>query len=75
MFRRVRPILKSDLNPCNRINTINFLALPVIKYSFTILNWLLTEIKKIDAKIRKLLTMYLMYRPKSDVNRFYLPHK
>ena len=71
-FRRVRSILRNGLNLRNRIDAINSLALPVVTYSFTIINWSLTEIKKVDTKIRKLLTMYRMHHPKSDVNRLYL---
>ena len=71
-FRRVRAILRSELNARNRIDAINSLALPVVTYSFTIINWSLTEIKKADTKIRKLLTMHRMHHPKSDVNRLYL---
>ena len=74
-FRRVRSILRSELNARNRIDAMNSLALPLLTYSFTIINWSLTEIKKVDIKIRKLLTMYLMHHPKSDVNRLYLPRK
>ena len=37
-FRRVRSILRSELNACNRIDTINSLALPVVTHSFTIIN-------------------------------------
>ena len=44
-FHRVRSILRSELNARNRINAINSLALPVVTYSFTIINWSLTEIK------------------------------
>ena len=71
-FRRVRAILRSELNARNRIDAINSLALPVVTYSFTIINWSLTEIKKADTKIRKLLIMHRMHHPKSDVNRLYL---
>ena len=38
-FRRVRSILRSQLNARNRIDAINSLALPVVTYSFTIINW------------------------------------
>ena len=31
--------------------------------------------KKVDTKIRKLLTMYQMHHPKSNVSRLYLPRK
>ena len=74
-FHRVRSILRSELNARNRIDVINSLVLPVVTYSFTIINWSLTKIKKIDSKIRKLLTMHRMYHPKSDVHRLYLPRK
>ena len=74
-FRRVRSNLRSELNARNRIDEINSLALPVVTYSFTIINWSLTEIKKVDTKIRKLLTMHRMHHPKSDVNRLYLFRK
>ena len=74
-FRRVRSILRSELNTRNRIDAINSLALPVVTYSFTTTNWSLTEIKKVDTKIRKLLTMYQMHYLKSDVNKLKLPRK
>ena len=74
-FRRVRSILRSELNARNRIDTINSLALPVVTYSFIIINWSLNEIKKVDTKIRKLLTMHRMHHPKSDVNRLYFTRK
>ena len=76
-FHRVRSILRSESNKRNRIDAINSLALPVVTYSFTIINWSLTEIKKVDTidTIRKLLTMHRMHHPKSDVNRLNLPCK
>ena len=74
-FRKVRSVNRSELNARNRINAINFLALPVIKNSFTIINWSLTEIKKVDTKIRKLLSMHRMHHPNSDINRLYLRRK
>ena len=73
-FRRVRSILKSELNACYKIDAINSLALTAVTYSLTIINWLLTEIKKVDTKIRKL-TRHRMHHLKSDVNRSYLLRK
>ena len=32
-------ILKSELNAANRIEPINTLAIPVVTYSFKIINW------------------------------------
>ena len=57
-FRRVRSILRIILIVRNRIDGINSLALPVVTYSFAIISWSLTEIKKVDTKIRKLLKIH-----------------
>ena len=72
-YRRVRLILKSELNAVNRIAAINSLAIPVITYSMNILNWKINDLKRLDTKTRKLLTMYRMHHPKADVDRLYLP--
>ena len=45
----------------------------VVQYSFNIINWTLRELRKIDTKIRKLLTYYKMNHPKADKDQFYLP--
>ena len=72
-YRRVRLVLKSELNAVNRIAAINSLAIPIITYSMNILNWKINELKKLNSKTRKLLTMCRMHLPKADVNRLYLP--
>ena len=74
-FCRVRSILRRGLNARDTIDAINSLPLAVVTYSFTIINWSLTETKKVDTEIHKLLTMHRMHHPKSDVNRLYLPRK
>ena len=43
--RRLRMILKSELNARNKITAIGALAVPVLRYSFGIMNWRLEEIK------------------------------
>ena len=47
----------------------------MVTYSFTIINWSLTENKKVDTKIRSLLTMHRMHHSNSGVTRLYLPRK
>ena len=64
----VRLILKNELNAVNRIAAINSLAIPVITYSMNITNWKMNDLKKLDTKTRKLLTMYRMHYPKADVD-------
>ena len=72
-YRRVRAILKTELNSANRIEAINTLAIPVVTYSLNIINWTLPDIRKIDTKIRKLLTVNRMHHPKADIDRLYVP--
>jgi len=46
-----------------------------LRYSFGISDWRTEEIKKIDRKTRKMLTMYKMHHPKADTNRLYVKRK
>ena len=48
--RRLRMILKSELNAKNKITAAGVLAVPVLRYSFGVINWRLEEIKKVDRK-------------------------
>ena len=41
-------ILESEFNAKNMITAIRALAVPVLRYSFEIINWRLEEIRKID---------------------------
>jgi hypothetical protein len=68
-------ILKSELNARNKITAIGALAVPVLRYSFGIINWRLEEIKQIDTKTRKMLIMYKMHNPKSDIDGLYVKRK
>jgi hypothetical protein len=68
-------ILKSELNAKNKIIPSGPLAVPVLRYSFGIINWRLEEIKTSDRKTRKVLTMYKMHHPKADIDRLYVKRK
>jgi len=46
-----------------------------LRYSFGAINWRTEEIKKIDRKTRKMLTMYKMHQPKADIDRLYVKRK
>ena len=69
-YQRARAVLKTELNSANRIE-----AIPVVTYSFNIINWTVTDIKELDTKVRKLLTINRMCHPKSDVDRLYILRK
>ena len=73
LVRRTQLILKSELNSKNRITVINMLVTPVITYSFNIIDWNLSEVKRLDTKIRKIITTRSMHHPKADIHRLYLP--
>ena len=70
--RRLRMILSSQLNSKNKVTAINSLAIPILNYSYTIINWTEAEIRQIDRKTRKLFTCHGAHHPKADVDRLYL---
>jgi len=70
-------ILKSELNVRNKITAIGALVVPVLRYSFDIrvINWRIEELKQIDRKTRRMLTMYKMHHPKADIDRLHVKRK
>ena len=74
-FKRVKKVLKSDLNAGNVVKAINVWAVSAFRYSSGILDWTKAELQKMDTKTRKVLTMYRMHHPKASVDRLYLPRR
>ena len=66
-------VLKTELNASNKYQALNSFAVPVVTYSFNIINWKQNELQKMDRKTRKILTKERMHHPKADVDRMYLP--
>jgi len=48
---------------------------PVLRYSFGIVNWYQEKLQKLDRKTRRLLTIHGQHYPKADVDRLYVPRK
>ena len=71
--RQIKLVLNSELNARNRIAAINTLAVPVVLYSYGIIDWKLNEIQDLDKVTRKQLCMNQMLAKKADVDRIYLP--
>ena len=71
--RTVKLTLKSELNERNKIAAINTLAVPVIVYSYGIINWKLDEIQDLDRMTRKQLCINQMLAKKADIDRIFLP--
>jgi len=74
-LRRLRLVLGTELSAKNKIQAIGTLAVPVLRYSFGIVNWHEEELQKLDLKTRKLLTIHGQNHPKADVDRLYVPRK
>ena len=51
--RRLRMILKSELNARNNITAIAALVFPLLGYSFGIINWRTEEIKKYTGQLER----------------------
>ena len=71
--RRIKLVLKSELNARNKIAAINTLAVPVILYSYGVIDWKLDEIQDLDRMTRQQLCMNQIPAKKTHVDRMYLP--
>jgi hypothetical protein len=57
------------------MQAIGSLAVPVLRYSFRIINWHQEEIQKLYRKTRKMLTIHGQHHPRVDIDRLYVPRK
>ena len=67
--RRQRLILKSKLNGRNKVTTINTWAAAILRYGAGIIRRKASEMKDLDRKSRKTMTIYGGLHPKSDIDR------
>jgi hypothetical protein len=74
-INRIKTILKSELLAKNKIKAINTWAIPLLSYSFGILNWTETDLEELNRKTRTLFTEYRVHHPKSAIERFHLPRR
>ena len=72
-FKRLKKILKSELNSKNMMNAINTFAIPTLTYCFQILDWSLTELEQIERETRKQMKRNYTMNNNSNNNRIYLP--
>ena len=49
-YRRIRLTLKTELNSKKRIDAISTLVVPIVQYSFNIINWDLADVNRLDTK-------------------------
>ena len=74
-FRRTRKLLKIRLCCRNLIKGMNISAVPLIRYLGPFLKWIREELKQMDQRTRKLMTMHSALHLKDDVNRLYVSRK
>lgn len=72
-YRRVKKLLNTQLTSRYLIKGINTYAIPVLLYSFGIINYKSSDLRAIDIKTRKLLAINKAHQQKADVQRLYLP--
>ena len=71
----MRKILEVKLNGGNIILGINRWVMSLLRSSATFLYWIRAELKQMDRRIRKLLTMHQAWNPKSNKARIYVSIK
>ena len=71
-IRRVKMLLRSQLNGGNVIAGMNAWTVGIIRCGAGVLEWTKKELKSIDIKARKLMTMNGSLHPRGNVGRLYL---
>ena len=74
-LRRTRKLLEKKLSSRNLIKGINTWAVHVVRYSGPFLKWTRDELRQMDQRTRKIMTIHKALHPRDDVNRPYVPKK
>ena len=74
-LRRVKLLAKSKLYARNLFPAINAWAVSIIRYSAGVLDWRELELRNLDIKTRKILTMHGIFHKKGNVSRLYMKRK
>jgi hypothetical protein len=67
--------LNTELKVKNTMQGIGTLSIPVLRYSFGIINWHREEIRKLERKTIKILIVHGQHHPGADTDRLYVPRK
>ena len=74
-LRRTRKLLETKHSNRNLIKGINTWAVPLVRYSGPFLKWTTDELKQMDQRTRKLMTLHKALPPRDDVDRLYVSRK
>ena len=69
-FSRLKCLLKSELYAGNLIADINAWAISIVRYTAGVLGWNKGDLKKMDVKSRKTMTMHAVFHIKGDTIGF-----
>ena len=68
-------LVKSELYAGNLVKGINTWASGVVRYSAGVLDWTKEDLRQMDAKTRKMLTLCGAFHKRGSVGRLYLKRK
>ena len=74
-LRRTRKLLETKLSSRNLVKGIDTWTVPLVRYSGPFLKWTRDELKQMDQRTRKLMTMHKALHPRDDVDRLYVSRK
>ena len=74
-LRRTRKLLETKLYSRNLIKRINTWTDLLVRYLGSLLKLPRTELKQMDQRTRKLMTIHKALYPRDDVNRLHMPRK
>ena len=75
IHRRARKLLETKLSSRNLIKRINTWAVPLVRYSGPFLKCTRDELKQMEQRTKKLMTMHKALLPRDDVDRLYVSRK
>ena len=74
-LKRNRKLLETKLNSRNLIKGINTSAVSLVRYSGPFLKWTRDDLRQMDQRTRKLMTMHKALHSRDNVDRLYVPRK
>ena len=73
--RDLRRVAVTQTPSRNLIKGMNTWAVSLVRYSGPFLKWTRDELKQMDQRTRKLMTMHKALHPRNDVDRLYVSRK
>ena len=74
-LRRTIKLLETNISSRNLIKRINTWAVPLVRCSGPFLKWTKDELKQMDQRTRKQMTMHKALHPRDDIDRLNVSRK